>query len=83
MVTVSVKLESCEPGECAKIAYGRIQQVASKVGAQADDMDNLEATATQIKDSGIPQSFVKCTPTLDAVVSVIDEVAEVSLSINS
>ena len=81
-VKVSVKLEECTPDECAKLAYESIQKVSRKLGDHVDDIDNLEMSATQIKDSGLPQSFVKSIPTLDAVVLAIDQVAEVSLSIN-
>ena len=78
-MTVSVKLEACELAECAKVAYESIQNIANMPGDRADDIDDLEATAKQIKDSGLPQSFVECIPKLDAVVSLIDQVAEVCL----
>ena len=80
-MTVSVKLEACELLECARVAYESIQNVASKPGEHADDLDNAETAVKLIEDSKLPQSFVESIPKLDAIVSAIDQVAEVSLFI--
>ena len=74
-MTVSVKLEACELAECAN--------VASKPGDRAGDIDNVETATKQIEDSQLPQSFVESIPKLDAIVSAIDQVADVSLCIFS
>ena len=80
-VTMSIKVQPCRPEDCAKLAYQNVQKAALNLGQRADDIKTLEMTATQFKKSGISQSFVNSISKLDAVVSVIDKVAEVSLCI--
>ena len=80
-MTVSVKLEACNPEDCAKLAYQNVQKAATKLGQHADTVENLEKAAKHIKESGLPQAFVESIKKLDTVVSVIDQFADVSLCI--
>ena len=74
-------MQQCRAEDCAKLAFQSVQKAAVNLGKYADDVDTLEMTASHIKDSGLPKSFVDAVPKLDAVVAVVDQFADVSLCI--
>ena len=74
-------MQQCGAEDCARLAFQNVQKAAGDLGKHADKVDTLEMAATHIKDSGLPKSFVDSIPKLDAVVSVIDKFADVSLCI--
>ena len=59
-----------------------VQKAAVNLGKHADDVETIDSTATRIKASGLPKSFVDAVPKLDAVVSVVDQFADVSLCVS-
>ena len=78
---MSIKVQQCRAEDCAKLAFQNVQKAAVNLGKYADDVETLEMTASHIKDSGLPKSFVNAIPKLDAFVSVVDQFADVSLCI--
>ena len=81
--TVSIKVQQCRAEDCARLAFQNVQKAAVNLGKYADEVETLEMTASRIKDSGLPKSFVDAVPKLDAVVAVVDQFADVSLCIFS
>ena len=81
--TVSIKVQHCRAEDCARLAFQNVQKAAVNLGKYADEVETLQMSASHIKDSGLPKSFVDAIPKLDAVVSVVDQFADVGLCISS
>lgn len=65
---------------CADLALRNVLRVVKEDEAVSDvigKIGTIGADGVYLWDSGIPQSLVECIPKIDAVVSIIDQVAKV------